>query len=471
MTPFALAVLASLLYLALLFGIAFHADRHQAYAGNPLIYAFSLAGLLSAWAFYGSAGGLHIVPFALGCSLSCAVWGTLLRRMARLARDENLASLADFLASRYGSSASVGCAATFICAVGLLPCIAIQLRAIIHSLRLIASPQAQSGDPLLLHGLAIVLLLGLFCIRFGARHLDASEQHAGFVTALAASTAATFAALGILALFALFHLPHPSPPSLPLTLPSSPQWAALMALGALTVFCLPGQFHVGIVENRNRRQIACAMWIFPALLLLFTIALLPVLLAGQALPGARQGDYLALLLPLSQNAPHVTLVVFLGGLAASIGMALSSILTLATMILNHVLVPLVLRFKGSEQSLSGLLMRAKRGVILVLVVGSALLDLLLTRALDLTTIALLSFAALAQLAPALLGGMFWKKAAKRGATVGALTGLAVWGFTLLMPALDVSHHLPPGAGGVTGLVDWSHGLFWSLFVNVSIFVG
>ena len=327
MTPFALAVLVSLLYLALLFGIAFYADHHQTYEGNALIYTFSLAGLLSAWAFYGSAGGLHIVPFALGCSLSCAVWGTLLRRMARLAREEKLASLADFLASRYGSSASVGGVATFVYTVGLMPCIAIQLRAIIHSLHLIATPLAKSGDPLLFHGLVIALFLGLFCVRFGARHLDALEQHTGFVTALAASTVATFAALVILALFALLHLPHTSPPSLPFTLPASPQWAALMALGALTVFCLPGQFHLGIVENRNGRQISCAMWIFPALLLFFTTLLLPVMLAGQSISGAQPDDYLALLLPLSQNAPLVTLVVFLGGLAASTSMALSSVLT------------------------------------------------------------------------------------------------------------------------------------------------
>ena len=474
MTPFAMAVLGALLYVALLFGIAFHADSHQTYVGNAQIYTLSLAGLLSTWAFYGSAGGLCIIPFTLGCSLSCAVWGTLLRRMARLAHDEKLTSLADFLAGRYGSSPSVGGVATLICAVGLMPCIAIQLRAIIHSLHLITSPLSHSGGPLLFHhesGLVIALLLGLFCVRFGARHLDASEQHAGFAAALAASTVVTFAALGILALFALLHFPHTSPPAAPLTLPASPQWAALMVLGALTVFCLPGQFHVSIVENRNCRQISCAMWMFPALLLLFTVLLLPVTLAGHALPEAQSKDYLALLLPLSQNASTVMLATFLGGLAAATGMVLSSVLTLSTMILNHVLVPLVLHFRGSEQSLSELLVRAKRGVILAIVVGSALLDLLLTRALDLTTIALLSFAALAQLAPALLGGMFWKKATKHGVIVGAIMGLVVWGVTLLMPALDASRHLPPDANGVTGLVDWSHGLFWSLFVNASLFVG
>ena len=192
---------ASVAWLALLFGVAHWADRRgrqgRSVIGNAWVYAASLGVYCTAWTYFGSIGraatsGLWFLPIYLGPTLAMLLAWSVLRKMVRIARRDRITTIADFIASRHGHSRALAALVTLIAVVGIVPYVALQLKAIAGTWAVLtAAPgtaPAQAGDWWSDSTLWIALALAVFTIAFGARRLDASERHEGMVAAIAAES-------------------------------------------------------------------------------------------------------------------------------------------------------------------------------------------------------------------------------------------------------------------------------------------
>jgi len=514
----ALIALAGIAYLALLFAIAFYADRRagsgRSLIANPTVYALSLGVYATSWTFYGSVGraatnGVGFLPIYLGPTLAAALFWLVLRKIVRISKTHRITSIADFVAARYGKSARLAGIVTLIAVIGIVPYIALQLKAVSGSFVLMAgypdlAAAPQVAVPVLSDtALYVALLLALFAILFGARHLDASERHEGIVAAIAFESLvklAAFLAIGVYVSFGLFDgFPDlfgraaADPKLASLLAPfdgaagSYASWFWLLVLSGFAILCLPRQFQVAVVENVDESHIAKASWLFPAYMLAINLFVLPIALGGLLRfgDGPVDADTFVLALPISQHQPFLGLFVFLGGLSAATGMVIVETIALSTMVCNDVVMPLLLRARrvpfGAGEDLSRLLLSIRRGSIVAIVLLGYAYFRFAGEAYALVSIGLISFAAVAQFAPAMLGGLYWKQATRSGAMAGLLAGFAVWVYTLLLPSFARSGWLPhefvelgpwgvaplrPQAlFGLTGMDQITHAMVWSMLVN------
>ncbi len=508
-------------YLALLFVIAAWADRRaetgRSVIGSSLVYTLSIAVYCTAWTFYGSVGrasqfGPAFLTIYLGPTLVMLLGWMLIRRMVRIARAQRITSIADFISARYGKSGEIGALVTLIAVIGIMPYIALQLKAITYSYAVLtqypASPVLHLAEATFWSdsSLWVALVLSVFIILFGTRHLDASERHEGMVAAIAFESIIkllAFITVGLFVVFWLFDSPadmlrHAA--ALPGLRDSfgldvvpggSIGWIGTMLLAALAFITLPRQFQVLVVENVDERHIKRASWLFPLYLLAINLFVLPIAIAGTLMvDGARQPDAFVLWVGLAQGPDWLPLLAFIGGLSAATGMMIVETIALSTMISNHLVMPLLLRLRllriDSHRNMSGWILGIRRIAIILILLLGYLYHALIGESYSLVTIGLVSFAAAAQFAPALLIGLYWRGAARLGAATGMLGGFAVWVHTLLLPGFSQSGWLDPsllteGPWGISwlrpyalfGLEGWdiySHGLFWSLLVNVGLLV-
>ena len=512
--------IASVGYLGLLFAIAFYADRRAAAGASliasPTVYALSLAVYASSWTFYGSvgraaAGGIGFLPVYLGPTLMAALWWIVLRKMIRISKANRITSIADFIASRYGKSALLGGLATVIAVIGIVPYIALQLKAVSASLTLLANYPApvSAAAPLWSDaGLYIALLLAVFTILFGTRHLDASERHEGMVAAVAFESLVklfAFLALGLYVSYGmydglgdLFSRAAALPALQPLTSPDSfapgyGGWAWLTLLSMLSILLLPRQFQIAVVENVDENHVRRASWLLPLYLLAINVFVLPVAFAGiMHFPGGQvDADLFVLTLPLLGQQHGLALLVFIGGLSAATGMVIVETIALATMVCNDLVMPLLLRMDRlglrRRTDLAGLLLGIRRAAILLLMALGYGYSRAAGDAYALMAIGLISFAAVAQFAPAVLGGLFWQHGSRNGALLGLAGGFLIWLYTLLLPSFAQSGWLPASflalgpfgiawlrprqLFGLDGLDPISHAMFWSMLVNIGAYVG
>jgi Na+/proline symporter len=519
----ALIIGVSFAYLGLLFAIAHWADRRadegRSVIAHPTIYALSLAVYCTAWTFYGSVGraaetGIGFLPIYLGPTLIALLWGSLLLKMTRVGKAERITSIADFIASRYGKSQLLGGLVTVIAVVGIVPYIALQLKAIAWSFEILRHyPEVWMPEPTALplwHDSAfiIALLLAAFTILFGTRQLDVSERHEGLVAAIAFESIVkliAFLALGLFVTWGLLGLDGPDltgtsqDPRLaerlaPLLAPSlSPvqDWFAISFLAALAVMLLPRQFQVAVVENSDERHIRRAIWLFPLYLFLINLFVIPIAIAGLVTfpAGSVDADTFMLTLPIAFEQPWLALLVFIGGLSAATGMVIVETIALSTMVSNDLVLPALMPFWRRRQppaELGRLLLAVRRAAIVLVLILGYLYYRLAGEAYALIGIGLISFVAVAQFAPAVIGGLYWRGGTRDGALAGLTAGFLVWVYTLLLPSFAKSGWLPPafmesGPGGLDwlaplalfGLTGWNeitHGLFWSLTANVGAFL-
>lgn len=515
--------LTSFAYFALLFGVAYYADKRRA-AGrsiisNSYIYSLSVAIYCTSWTFYGSVGraatsGLDFLPVYLGPTLIAFTWWFLLRKMVRISKEQNITSIADFLSSRYDRSATLGAIVTLFAVLGIMPYIALQLKAVAHTFDLLSAPLIASKQPIqtLIPSLPgyidtafiMALVLGLFGVLFGARSLDASERHEGLVAAVALESVIkiiAFIAVGIFVTFGLFDgfgdifnrflIQFPERESLFRLGEDSisfPNWFTLTFISMMAVMFLPRQFHIMVIENADENHIKQSMWRFPAYIFLINLFVIPIALGGLILNGgdATQADYFVINLPLEYGQPGLALLVFVGGFSASAGMVMVSSVTLSTMILNHLIMPLILRLKLQMGDYSNVLLNLKRlGIVLVVFLGY-LYFRVIGDSYALVNIGLISFMAATQFAPSMLGGLYWKRANHKAAIAGLVLGFLLWFYTLLIPSFVLSGWLesdilehglfgisllrPLELFGLTGFDIWTHSLFWSLFFNLAAFL-
>jgi Na+/proline symporter len=516
-----IVVAISVGYLALLFAIAFYGDR-RARSGRSLIdsgtiYALSIAVYATSWTYYGSVGrattsGVGFLPIYLGPTLMFALGWVILRRIVRICRRHRITSLADFVSTRYAHSVTLGGLVTVVVVVGVVPYIALQLKAVSSTFEIISggwgsNPQTQTGGVPLLHdaGLYIALTLAAFAILFGTRHLDATERHEGMVAAIAFESVAKlviFITVGLVVTFGIFggfgdlftKVAANGQSAALLSLKSSDYvtFVSLTVLSMLAVVLLPRQWQITFVENVRESHLRRAVWLFPLYLLAINIFVLPIAVAGliQFQHGSSvRPDTYVLALPMATGQRALALLVFIGGLSAATGMIIVETIALSTMISNSLVLPLLLRGQSRmarRPDLTGLILGIRRAGIAVIVLLGYAYFRFAGQAPELVSIGLVSFVAVAQLAPAVLGGLFWRSGARTGALSGLAAGFAVWLYTLLLPTFAQVGLLPAsivrdgpfGIGllrptqlfGLTGMDTVSQAMFWSLLCNVGLYV-
>ncbi len=517
-------VLASFAYVGLLFAIAYYGDKRadagRSIIANPYIYALSLAVYCTSWTFYGSVGraatsGIGFLPIYLGPTLMAALWWYVLLKIIRISKANRITSIADFIASRYGKSHMLGGIVTIIAVIGVVPYIALQLKAISTSFSIILKyPEvimpAKAGAPLFLgdNTFYIAMLLAAFTILFGTRHLDATERHEGLVAAIAFESVVKLLAFMAVGLFVTFGMyggftdifdRAAEVPQLHALLILGGEsgnyttWASLTFLSMLAIMFLPRQFQIAVVENVDERHLNKAIWLFPLYLFAINIFVLPIALGGlMHFPGGSvDADTFVLTLPMAQQQPLLALLAFVGGLSAATGMVIVETIALSTMVCNDLVMPVLLRMKWlrltERLDLSGLLLGIRRGAIVLILVLGYIYFYLAGEAYALVSIGLISFSAVAQFGPAIIGGIFWKGGTRTGAIAGLAAGFLVWLYTLLLPSFAKSGWLPitflsqglfgsdllrpQQLFGLYGLDDITHCLFWSMLANIGCYVG
>lgn len=522
MIPVALVVAVSSAYLLLLFAVAYWADSRsrqgRSVIGNAWVYALSMAVYCTAWTYFGSVGratgsGVWFLPIYLGPMLAMILAWMVVRKMIRISRTYRITSIADFISSRYGKSQLLAGLVTLITVVGIVPYIALQLKGVSSAYAVLTQPLGEVASQALPwwqdSTLYVALALAGFTIVFGARHLDSTERHEGMVAAIAVESLVkllAFLAVGVFVTWGLFNGLQdifsradavPQVRRLLLLGQGQPfpyaQWLGMTLLAMFSVILLPRQFQVMVVENVDERHLRRAVWVFPTYMLLINLFVLPIAIGGLLYFGDRpfNPDTFVLSLPLAEGQTTLALLAFVGGLSAATGMVIVEAIAVSTMICNDLVMPLLLRMRrfsaSSSGNLTGLLLTIRRLAILGILLLGYLYFHLAGEAYALVSIGLISFAAVAQFAPAMLGGMYWKGGTRRGAVAGLVLGFALWAYTLMLPSLAKSGWLtddflrhglwglvwlkPESLLGLQGLDNLTHSLFWSLLANTAAYVG
>lgn len=491
-------VSVSLLYMGALFAIAWYGDRQPRWLHKwrPWIYSLSIAVYCTSWTFFGTVGQASsspwsFLPIYLAPMLVFTLGWRFLARLILIAKREHITSIADFIAARYGKSQGLAVMVTLIAVVGVLPYIALQLRGIAMGLDVLSPEMGRSvGLEQTQIAWLVCVVLAVFTVLFGTRHIDSTEHHRGMMMAVAFESViklVAFFGVGVFVVALLFQAP-----TLPITLEASgiigePDVGSLIIHTFLTgaaIICLPRQFHTMVVENTRASDLNMARKVFPTYLLLMLIFVLPMAYAGQALLPGTPADAYVIRLPLSVGAEGMALLAFMGGASAASGMVIVSTIALAIMVSNDLVMPLLLRrMKMASRNFaqfSGLLLNVRRALIfLILIAAWGFYHLILTVP-TLSEIGFLSFAAIAQFAPAMVGALYWRQGNKKGVYAGLTVGFSLWLVTMMVQTgmlagdgqsnmliwLITPPSLPPLAG--LNIIDW--GLAFSVLMNAASFI-
>lgn len=510
-----LVVGCSLIYISLLFFIAWwvdkRAERGVSIVNNPYVYALSLAVYCTAWTFFGSVGraatgGLIFLGVYLGPTLLAPLWYMLLRKMILISKNQRITSIADFISSRYGKSALLGVLVTIIAVTGIVPYISIQLKAVTFGINTLTHFGEETPPPpehiWLDAGFWVTVAMAVFTVFFGTRKLDPNERHEGLVAAIAFESIVkliAFIAVGLFVTFGLYGgfddlfdkaLAQEDTARL-FSLQSSGvtpfAWNMLMMLSLFAIILLPRQFHISVVENTSPRHIPKAMWVFPLYLLLINIFVFPVALAGKMLfDGSIHPDTFVLSVPLAKGASWLALIAFIGGFSAATSMVVVEATALSIMFSNHIVVPLLIKARriGRENDLvsgAARLLDIRRLCILLMLFLAYWYQKAVGSTYDLVSVGLISFTAAAQLAPAVIGGLYWKRATHQGAVTGLVIGFLIWVYCLPLPSMaqagiissgftenglfGIPFLKPYALFGLSGFDPITHAAFWSLFLN------
>lgn len=522
-------ILISFGYMSLLFAIAFwgaqRARINKSIISNPYIYALSLAVYCTAWTFYGSIGAASkagitgFLNIYLGPTLMMILGWPVLKKIIRISKINRITSIADFIASRYGKSTTVAGAVTIIAVLGIIPYMSVQIKAISTTFLLITSPSPMmvttGHTPIpILNDTAfyVALILAVFAVVFGTRHIDATERHEGLVAAIAFESivklvaficAGIFVTYGIFSgLGDLFAQASQSPEvsalfAMDVNAATFVNWYNGLFLSMMAVLFLPRQFQVMVVENVDEEHLKKAIWLFPLYLLVINIFVLPIAFAGM-LKFAGQpadADFFALFLLMAEGQKGLVILVFIGGMSAATGMVIVETVALSTMVCNDLVMPVLLRLSflklAQRSDLSQLLLGIRRASILLILVLGFLYFHFVVKYYALVSIGMISFAAVAQFSPAIIGGIFWKGATKSGALTGLLAGFFIWGYTLVLPSLTqaglpLEDFLTQGPFGIgllrpqhlfglnvelLGFSPEAHAVFWSMVFNLGLYTG
>jgi Na+/proline symporter/signal transduction histidine kinase len=505
--------LIALAYLVLLFLIAYLGDlkrfRSVSWLNPNVIYALSLAVYCSSWTFYGAVGtasviGLDYIAIYLGPCLVFLFGYPVMRRIIIVCKENSITSISDFISSRYGKSRRIGVLVTIIAVVGSLPYIALQLKAVSLSFLVLSDQSSIAGE---LSGgfssndIAFYTgsIMALFAVFFGTRHLDATEHHAGVVLAISFESIVKLLAILVVGFYASYLLLDESMHGRFGAAVStdtfkynfaggSSTWTSfitktILSMGAIIL--LPRQFQMTVVEAHSHHQFRTAMWVMPIYLLLTTLIVVPIALAGSSLLPNEPADLYVLSLPLSAGNQGIGLLAFIGGLSAATGMVIVAVISLSTMICNDLVMPNLIRIKRldilNRNNLDSIILLVRRLAIVGLVAVAYGYFQLMNLNAQLANIGLVSFAAVVQFLPSVLCAIFWRGAHSKGVYWGLIGGFLVWAYTLMLPTVLTPDTLvnlwfgwswinPEALFGMRLNDSLSHGVFWSLSVNIFLLV-
>lgn len=513
-----IAVITSL-YLSGLFGIARFGDKRAENGKSvvtPTVYVLALAVYCTSWTFFGSVGnattgGFSFMAVYLGPTFMLMFAGVSLK-MIRISKANKLTSIADFISARYEKSQFLAGLVTIMAVIGIIPYMALQLKAIAYSLKVLFPGEViLNGAQFLKSGyfspdltIVIAVVLAIFTILFGTKHLDATERHEGMMLSVAFESLLKLAVFIIVGIYIVWHLndglgdifqrAKEIPEVANILSPSSIKygnWIATLILSGLAILMLPRQFQVLVVENVDESHIKKATWMFPLYLIAINIFVMPIAISGLLYFNGQsfESDTLLLNIPLQNGNNLIAILVFLGGLAASTSMVIVESIALSTMVSNDLVVPLLIRMNFNitkKKDLTSKIILIRRISILLVLFLGYMYYVLVGEAYALTSIGLISFLAVAQFAPSLLGGMYWKDGNKNGAIAGLMAGFTVWLYTAFLPAFGKSgiisdKFIEQGIWGqsylsaqhlfgVTSLDPIPHSLFWSMVFNIGTYV-
>ncbi len=508
--PFNVLVLSCFVYVFFLFLVAYLVERRAArgrvaWLRSPLVYTLSLSIYCTAWTFYGAVGyaarsGLEFLTIYLGPTLVFIGWWWVLRKLVRIGREQRVTSIGDLISSRYGKSNLLGVIVTVMAVVAATPYIALQLQSVTLSFAVFASgtPEGWALPDSDATAIWVAVGLALFTVLFGTRNLDAKEQHHGIVMAIAVEAVVKLVALIAVGIFVVWGLAD-GPADMARRIGASDiadwqlqpgRWFGLIFLAGAAVICLPRMFQVLVVEDGDERHLARASWAFPLYLFLMSLFIVPIAVMGlERLPEGSNPDMFVLTLPLSQGQGGLAMLAFLGGFSSATSMVIVEAIALSTMVSNHIVMPLWLRLRP-QTAVSGdlrriVLLARRLSIAGVLALGYGYFRLSGGSA-ALAAIGLISFAGVAQVLPAMLGGIFWRGATRIGAAAGLSIGFLTWAYTMFLPsfgpdgaisaqvfaegAFGISWLRPQALFGVEGMDPLLHAVFWSMVLNTTAFI-
>ncbi len=508
--PFNVLVLSCFTYVFFLFLVAYLVERRAArgrvaWLRSPLVYTLSLSIYCTAWTFYGAVGyaarsGLEFLAIYLGPTLVFVGWWWVLRKLVRIGRKHRVTSIGDLISSRYGKSNLLGVIVTVMAVVAATPYIALQLQSVTLSFGVFASdtPEGWALPDRNATAFWVAVGLALFTVLFGTRNLDAKEQHHGVVTAIAVEAVVKLIALLAVGIFVVWGLAD-GPADIVARIDASKiadldlqpgRWFGVIFLAGAAVICLPRMFQVLVVEDGDERHLARASWAFPLYLFAMSLFIVPIAVLGlERLPAGSNPDMFVLTLPLSAGQGGLAMLAFLGGFSSATSMVIIEAIALSTMVSNHIVMPLWLRLRP-QTAVSGdlrliVLLARRVSIAGVLALGYGYFRLS-GGAGALAAIGLISFAGVAQVLPAMLGGIFWRGATRVGAAAGLSIGFATWAYSMYLPSFgpdavisaQVFAEGPFGMGwlrpqalfGVAGIDPLLHAVFWSMVLNTGAFI-
>ena len=499
------------IYLGILFLIANWAEKrgNSKWVNNPYVYSFSLAIYCTAWTYYGSIGvaadsGLSYIPIYLGPIIIIPTWIILMKKIIRISRVNKVSSIADFISLRYGNSRFLGAVVTIVCLFGILPYIGLQLKAIAETFHIVTNTKARTYvfDDSTTY---IAFALAIFASIYGTKYVDASEKRKGIVTAVALESILKlvfFIIIGVYVTFFVFDgfddiyakaslLENFQKKNTVGGLPQAINWFFLCVLSLFSVFLLPRQFQVSVIENTRESHVNTAIWLLPLYLLLFNIFVFPIAWGGNIMFDGQNAnsDMYSLLIPQFLGNETLTVMVFLGGFSAAISMIVVSSIGLSTMVSNNLIIPygLLGRLQNNEQStINKKIVNIRRIGIFSMIIIAYFLYRVFALDYNLVSIGMVAFVIIAQLAPSFFGALFWRRGSRTGAVSGLIVGFIICLYTLLIPyAIGITRadtsFITEGLFGIKLLkplqlfgLDYldpiPHALFWSLLFNFMIFI-
>ena len=491
-----------MLYLALLFFIAFWAEKRKSnfWANNPYVYSLSLAVYCTAWTYYGSIGvaanqGLEYLAIYIGPIIIIPAWIVINSKIIRISRVNKISSIADFISLRYGNSRSFGAIISVVCILAIIPYIGLQIKAISDTFHLVTKSE-NPNNIFTDTATYVVLLIAIFSSYYGTRYVDASEKRLGIISAVAVESFLKlifFVILGIFVTYGIFNgfddiyekaknLPEFTQRNSFNGLEGSFNWMLTSMLSMTAIFLLPRQFHTTIIENRKENHLKTAIWVFPLYLLIFNFFVFPIAWGGKILFLGQNvnPELFPILIPQKFGSILISVIVFLGGLSASISMIIISSVTLSIMLSNNVIIPYgwIDTFKTKNDTFNNKnIVNIRKVSIFLLIITAFVFYKYLILESSLFSVGLVSFVLIAQLAPSFFGAIFWRRGTYTGAVIGLILGILICYINLIIPQylkainpeLGINQYRILQFFKIPYIETIPQVFFWSLLANATVF--
>ena len=493
-----LLFLLVILYLGLLFFIAFWAEKKKSnfWINNPYIYSLSLAVYCSAWTYYGSIGvasnqGLEYLAIYIGPVIIIPAWIYINSKIIRISRVHKISSIADFISLRYGNSRSLGAIVAIVCMLAVIPYIGLQIKAISDTFHLMTHT-ANSDNIFLDTATYVVLIIAVFSAYYGTKYVDASEKRLGIISAVAVESFLKlifFIILGVFVVYGVFNgfddiyeqaskLPDFTQKNTFNGLEGAFNWFLMCMLSMTAIFLLPRQFHTTIIENRTEKHLKTAIWLFPLYLLLMNFFVFPIAWGGKILFFGENvnPEFYSILIPQKFGNMMIAGMVFLGGLSACISMIIISSISLSVMLSNNIIIPYgwlnSLKTETEYANNRTIVNIRKFSIFSLIILGFVFYKYLIISA-TLFSVGLTAFVLIAQLAPAFFGAIFWRRGSYSGAVTGIIAGVLICYFNLILPNYFETTYQNSAVFNFFKLAYLSpvaSAFFWSLLVNGGLFM-